>query len=167
MKKLDQNMVFVLKTLSKGQLTTKELENEVLKDYEVSRATFYNTFKKAKDNELVNSSTNQKHEIVWNLSKKGAKFLEEQYRFIGQEFGQTLMSSLEELYKRLLDHKGEWMDAKELRKLFKVEEDRGLVKSFTFLMNLDPKNMDKFLEFDRIKINKEKLREVIDKTKFV
>lgn len=71
-KKLNEPLAKILSTIDYFQFiqkkpTTRDLEQQCY----LPRPTFFNNFKIAKKCGLVNSSSNEKHEIVWAVSEKG------------------------------------------------------------------------------------------------
>lgn len=78
LKELNDFLAEILRTVVFNQfeeegITTKKLETAV----SMPRPTFYKYFRVAKEQGLVNSATNENHQIIWSVSKKGEDLLME------------------------------------------------------------------------------------------
>ena len=142
------------------ETTTKDIELKAVKEYNIPRATFYNLFRKAKNEGYLSSSTDKDHEIVWSLSKKGKDYILENTKFMLETGFDNIASFIDKFYDKLVEHSDKWIDKKEFQKLFDKEE-KVFIKLFAMLgFAINDKYPD-LVEFDKIRFNKK----VLDKIK--
>lgn len=67
---------------SGGYLTTRELGESWVKETAGASSTFYGKFKELKNQNLIKSSTNKNHKVVWILTPKGKRLLQDNFLVI-------------------------------------------------------------------------------------